>query len=682
MKKTLLCIISLYLTIVALSQTPKFHWAKKMLTLNLESSLTNNQIILDDSDNIYVIGVFESTKDFDPGPGVFNMTSTSRYNMYIQKLNPDGNFLWAKSFASRDDANPTSIFLDKKNQIYITGSYLGPVDFDPGMGVYYLSTYSSNDIFVLKLDSFGNFIWVKSMGGLGIDRGMSIVVDTIGNVYTSGIFSYPDSDFDPGPSIFYLSFSGFRNSFISKLDSNGNFVWAKSFTGVAFSSTESRKIKLDKTGNLFVSGIYIEKTDFDPGVGVKYPDSTNGIFLVKISATGNFIWLKEFPGISSTYTSFQMDYNENLIISGQPFNKSIDVDPGPGSYIMTKPVDKDWGIVIKLTKNGDLIWAKNLEGSAKSSIFIYCGGVDLNNNLFFNVYCRDTVDVDPGPAFYPFFSASNFDTYLLKLDSNGNFNWVTQFDDSIHNAYSSLSKRGNIYCNGMFRKKADFDPSIETHYLYSDSTFPTSFILKISRCQSITNISTTACNYFKIGDKTYTESGIYQPNFVSADGCDSIINLNLVVNHLNDSVEKSAYTLSSKAIGTSYQWVKCPGYTMVVGATSKTFIPTLPGSYAVVIKKDGCIDTSECYSVYGTGIENNFELNDVILSPNPNKGTFEIKIGKHIIGAKMTIHNLFGQKIIDSELKVESTTQTLNSGFYIINIRKGTQRISKKVEVE
>ncbi|MBK8821718.1 MAG: SBBP repeat-containing protein [Anaerolineales bacterium] len=66
------------------------------------------------------------------------------------------------------------------------------------------------------------------MGGTEFERGNSIAVDLNGNVYTTGLFGGMDADFDPGPDIFILPNSGTYKTFVSKLDNNGNFVWAKS----------------------------------------------------------------------------------------------------------------------------------------------------------------------------------------------------------------------------------------------------------------------------------------------------------------------------------------------------------------------------------------------------------------------------------------------------------------------
>ena len=112
------------------------------------------------------------------------------------------------------------------------GSFQGTADFDPGAGTFNLTSAGDYDIFISKLDSSGNFVWAKSLGGTGYDVSYGIALDSGGNVYTTGSFS-GTVDFDPGAGTFNLTSAGTGDIFVSKLDSNGNFVWARSLGGTS-----------------------------------------------------------------------------------------------------------------------------------------------------------------------------------------------------------------------------------------------------------------------------------------------------------------------------------------------------------------------------------------------------------------------------------------------------------------
>ena len=174
-----LCLLS----ISALAQPPYLEWAGGM---GGPSSDEGNAIHTDSSGYVYTTGLFSGTVDFDlVGPGVTNITSFGG-NMFVQKLDLNGTLIWAKSTIG--SARGYSITTDALGNVYTAGSFSGNMDFDPGAGVFYLSSNGITDIFIQKLDPNGNFIWAKAMGGLNGDGANSISTDANGNVYVSGVF--------------------------------------------------------------------------------------------------------------------------------------------------------------------------------------------------------------------------------------------------------------------------------------------------------------------------------------------------------------------------------------------------------------------------------------------------------------------------------------------------------------
>ena len=229
---------------------------------------------------------------------VFNLTSSGPVGadeIFVSKLDPSGNFLWAKSYGGTDEDRGYSIAVDVKGNTYTTGYFRDIVDFDPGPGVFNLTSAGASDIFISKLDSSGNFIWAKRLGGGNGDIGASIAVDGTGNVYTTGAF-IGTADFDPGPGVFNLTpvtppFSD--EVFVSKLDSSGNFVWAKSMGGPN-TNDAGNSITVDATGNVYTTGHFADTADFDPGLGIfnLFPVWGMDIFISKLDALGNFIYAK------------------------------------------------------------------------------------------------------------------------------------------------------------------------------------------------------------------------------------------------------------------------------------------------------------------------------------------------------------------------------------------------------
>jgi hypothetical protein len=273
-----------------LDSNGNFVWAKAM---GGSDNDIGYGIALDDSGNVYTAGAFSGTADFDPGSGNFNLTASGYNDVFISKLDSDGNFIWAKSMGGPQYAWAQGICVDPTG-VYTTGHFSDSADFDPGVGQFNLQSVGNNDIFVSKLNTSGNFVWAKAMGGTSDDDSHSIAVYGE-NIYTCGLFS-STADFDPGAGIFNLTSVGSPDIFISKLDFNGNFIWAKSMGGPEYS--EARSIAVDVSGNVYTTGIFTGTTDFDPGVGTHALTSVGGndLYVSKLDASGNFQWAKTSGG--------------------------------------------------------------------------------------------------------------------------------------------------------------------------------------------------------------------------------------------------------------------------------------------------------------------------------------------------------------------------------------------------
>ncbi|MCF8294807.1 MAG: choice-of-anchor D domain-containing protein [Bacteroidales bacterium] len=196
-----------------LDASGNFVWAKNMGGSSYDWGYS---IAIDASGNVYTTGIFQGTADFDPGSGSYNLSSNGSDEIFISKLDASGNFVWAKNMGGSDFDYGYSIAIDASGNVYTTGIFEGTADFDPGSGLYSLSSNGDADIFISKLDASGNFVWAKNMGGSSSDYGNSIALDASGNVYTTGFF-YGTVDFDPDIGSYSLSSNGSADIFILKL---------------------------------------------------------------------------------------------------------------------------------------------------------------------------------------------------------------------------------------------------------------------------------------------------------------------------------------------------------------------------------------------------------------------------------------------------------------------------------
>lgn len=205
----------------------------------------------DDNGNVLATGYYVGTVDLDPGTGTDSVTSAGAADIYVYKLDSSGNYVWGRSIGGTNADLGNSVATDSSGNVYLTGQFIGTTDLDPGPGTYSLTSNGSYDLFVMKLDSSGNFEWAASAGSSAMEFSQCITVDDDGNVYVAGLFENT-VDFDPGAGIYNLTMNGTRDGFVLKLDTDGNFEWATA-VGSAGSDTVYA-IALDGAGNLSVGG--------------------------------------------------------------------------------------------------------------------------------------------------------------------------------------------------------------------------------------------------------------------------------------------------------------------------------------------------------------------------------------------------------------------------------------------
>ena len=204
-------------------------------------------------------------------------------NLFSQELD------WVNTFGGSGDDRSLSITHDSNGNVYSTGYFSGNVDFDNGPNTFILSSSGSSDAFITKYDKNGNFVWARKFSGSDEIRGLRIAVDKLGNVYTTGSFE-GTADFNPGFASNILTSSGNTDVFVSKLDSTGSYVWAKSFSGTGMS--RGLGVEVDDQGNVYTTGFFQGNFDFDPDTAsyILNSGSGQGVFISKLDAAGNFFY--------------------------------------------------------------------------------------------------------------------------------------------------------------------------------------------------------------------------------------------------------------------------------------------------------------------------------------------------------------------------------------------------------
>jgi len=394
-------------------------WVKQFDTGLGVDTIPGELMVVDRDRNIYLSQQFTGTVDLDPGPGVFNLTATTGwgFDVFVLKLDPDGNFLWAKQIGGPADDRVGAIAVDSSGNVYTSGNFYGPVDFDPGPGRFDLTASTIGDVYVQKLDSAGNLVWAHQYGNANFDRVHKIEISREQNLILHGCFE-GTVDFDPGPASFMLSsLNDTYDVYTLSLDQAGNFLWAtqiRSTLDMKFSVME-----LDQAGNIYTVGPLLGNIDLDPGPdSVIIVGSNTGrerMFIQKINKNGQYdrqLIIGNTGQGQLGVLDVGADQTGNIYLTGT-FNGTVDLDPSLGTQTLSATFGFTKPFIAKYNSFGNFVWARDLETNASPMFRSFT--VDPTANIYFAGGFVAPIDVHPGPGSL-LLSAQNGnpDMYLVK----------------------------------------------------------------------------------------------------------------------------------------------------------------------------------------------------------------------------------------------------------------------------
>lgn len=394
-------------------------------------------ITVDNHLNVITSGYFYGRVDFDPGPGVVNLTCTS-YDVFVQKLDANGNFMWVKQIVGTEFKIAYSMTTDASGNIYAGGYFKGTVDFNPDKKLKYkLTSFGDYDVFILKLTGNGAFGYAKQIGGTSQDLCYSIALDPSGYLYATGLF-YGTADFNPGTGTYNMTSFGGNDAYVLKLDLSGNFIWANQIGGTSYDSAGD--IILDGEGYYYVSGYFYSTTDFDPATGTYYltANGHNDSFVLKSDLDGNLIWVIQAGGPGWDYSmSLTVDDLGNIINVGS-LEETADFDPGGNSeFELTNTGVRDM-FVQKLNPDGgdDCPVPNGLTTTDITETSATLGWNAVTGATGYYIKYREVDSVNwihvSGPVTEPYLTINNLNAatsheFQVKTDCFSNYSYSCEF---------------------------------------------------------------------------------------------------------------------------------------------------------------------------------------------------------------------------------------------------------------
>lgn len=247
-----------------------FFWA---FGVGLASYDEAKDISVDENGNVYIVGGMGGNPDFDPGPGVSNISSQGGVEGFLSKYDSLGNHQWAIGFGSAGTDVAYGVNAGTSGNVYVTGYFEQAADFDPSISSAILSSNGGRDAFIARYDQNGGYVSAYNYGDTGDDYGRGISQDADNNQYFIGDFE-GTVDFDAEVGVNNLTSNGGADVYVLKLDYTMNFEWAFNIGG----SITDQGYAIDGTdgGEVNITGYYRGLVDFDPGPGVDQSLATAG----------------------------------------------------------------------------------------------------------------------------------------------------------------------------------------------------------------------------------------------------------------------------------------------------------------------------------------------------------------------------------------------------------------------
>ena len=434
-------ILLLFSTLSLFSQT----WLWNLQIASSES--LEPEVIRQDENGNYVI-LSELLGNVTIGGQTFSSTAPDKKDIIIISVNKYGNILWTKQIGNTYADDPKDLYVDNAGNIYLTGSFGDVLSIDD----LSITATGSIDAFLLKLDKYGNVIWLKNMASNdGKQKGRAIISDGT-YLYVAGLYYYNTLINKSADTT--LEGTNKKNYYLAKYDLNGNLINAQRI----FSSGNLGIMiaGMQVVGNyIYLAGYYSDTLIWGNDTLFSM-NHTRDFMIAKVDENCNVVWVKSFPG-TGLYDELWGLTNDgqDIYVSGyfqhtlQINNNSITAN---GSYDI---------FLSKIDGNGNIIWYHtiNSSGDDRALTIYYKNGELYVGGLFSDTLSWGNINV---------VASNNTSPFIGLLDTSGNYDKCVaiQSDGSGKSRIKSLvvDETGHIYSVGKFNSNGlSFNEAIQVN---------------------------------------------------------------------------------------------------------------------------------------------------------------------------------------------------------------------------
>jgi PKD repeat protein len=557
------------------------------------------------------------------------------------------DWMWTSSVGDALNDIGEEIVADTFGNVYVAGTFQGTITF----GTTTLTSNHNNSIFIAKIDTYGNYIWVQSLGADVLTIG-GIDVDENSNLYITGSF---ENTLILGSltlvSYFSNTYQSYDSSvYVAKISASGTWQWANSAEG--YYDDNANDICVSSSGFAYITGDSKGSISFGTTNLTGGPNSI--LFIAKIDYYGQWDWAISQTGGDTTPGSnagwgrgISLDNNMNLYVTATFRN---------GLFNQYQP---QFGVFVgKFTSSGSLVWSKSASGNGDSSVEDIT--LDDNTNVFVTGFFGGSyLSFVNGPTL------TNPDTeqwsiFVAGLNADGNWLWAKQaggFQSYDSGTGIAVDSNSNVIVTGHYDSDASFGDILLNCMGLSDI-----FVAKLTPsgdwiyALGAGGIGTDRANSITVIGESIYLTGYFQDTImcgedtlISTGGYDVLLaKLGFYPISASFSVSDSfgSFPLTVQFTDTSYQgngvltdwlWNFGDGETSIVQNPEHTY--NLPGIYSVSLSITNSQDSTSVVTV-----------NNLIIVVNPDPElqlslpisiTFgTVNIGTQSISMSICLHNI------------------------------------------
>lgn len=458
MKKLFLLFISVFCSKL---HSQDFMWAYRTKNVSTSTLTQIRSIASDNTGNIFAVGAFTGTSDFDDSVITNNLTTSNIYDTsgFLLKLDENKNFIWVKKLNFGDQTTSTSIIFDNDQNIIITGTATGQViDLNPDPNVDFLINNPSQSTggYIVKLDYNGNFINGKFYPGTYLYES---TIDNSNNIISTGILN--------------------GNIVILKNETNLIQIWDKIFQG---NHIFPHSIVCDNDNNIILKGNFDQTMTY---LNQTINSNFYNEFILKIDSNSQEIWFRKLFTYNSGIGSFEdksikIDSNNNIYFFSHFMANSTVTFPNI-TITLNSYFGLD-GLLLKLNSNGNHVWDRRFYGEEQQKVH----SIELQNNeLSYLIYLGGTTYLDNlNNQITPVQTTSYSHGKIFKFDLDGTLTNSFNTTRVTNPQYILKDYQGNTVIAGSFNSWGyDFNPNPNQSYIMSSSNL-SGFILKLGNCDT------------------------------------------------------------------------------------------------------------------------------------------------------------------------------------------------------